>query len=78
MGPPYLKEYQIAAIGALFKAGHPVNFIIEQTKLAKWIRRRPGSDRYVGLMYFGSYLSDPGRRLIHLASFVCPIIKLTE
>ena len=44
MGRPYLKEYQIAAIGALFKAGHSVNFIVGQTKLARrtvyrWVQK---------------------------------------
>ena len=34
MGVTYLKEHQIATIGAIFKAGHSVKFITVQTDKA--------------------------------------------
>ena len=45
MGGTYLKEHQIATIGALFKAGHSVKFITGQTKLAirtvqRWVNKK--------------------------------------
>ena len=61
-GGTYLKEYHIAAIGALFKAGHSVNFITGQTNIAKrtvqrWVSKfRQNPDSEIVL-----HKSKPGR-----------------